>query len=139
MKTGNANIVQEDFHDPSRTKRTRYCSHLGCTSAKTVYGCSHRLQAQRGFLGTSGKCRGALREYRRGNPVCRESIERYREVLEMITCSKIKLLKYLDDLLEQSDDSGIIRNICVTPRCVVQNLKQRLEYGDFDCCTGDVE
>jgi len=47
-------------------------------------------------------------------------------------CDKKKLLDYLKGLLEITDDSGIIRNTCVTPKCVVLNLKQRLEYGDFD-------
>jgi hypothetical protein len=49
-----------------------------------------------------------------------------------------KILDYLNDLLELTDDTGTIRNLCTTPRCVVLNLKQRIERGDFDTPEGTV-
>jgi len=50
----------------------------------------------------------------------------------MTKIDKTEILKYIADQLSMTDDSGIIRNTCTTPRCVLLNLQHRIQCGNFN-------
>ena len=113
------------------------CEHKLKRKIPGQYGCA-KIRGRKGLVAAlnnayevgfnDGKGAGQNQEIEKTNEECPKC---QAEVRKQSDFDVTRLSKYLDQLLDAVDEDGTIKGLCITPRCVVVNLMQCIEEGDF--------